>query len=467
MEIGIIGTGAAGVSLLDALSHLAPTSASAAAPGGLTVFDGAPQPWRGRAYQSDLEAVLVNAPPVLMSIRHGDPEHYLRWLAEQEPRHPADPWLGVPLVPRAVYGDYLEATAHEAIARLRRGGWRVEVVEDWVTGVAPLRTSGGTTRAVDHTVLGVGGGSPRDQFRLSGQPGFVLEPYPLARTLAGVPADARVAVIGSGLTAVDIVAALVARGHAGPITLLSRQGLLPDVQQRLTRLELRHLTPENLPGSFAGMVALMEAELAEHGQGIGPLVEEVTMPEHPVKRLERQLAEVDAPYMGRRLLVAAVHMLGTPAWRRLPPDERTMLRTTHLRTVTRMASPMIPGNADILRQLFDSGQLGLQAATPRIVPRGGGFRIRGLDEGAGDLVADVVVNAVNPPAHAIPQDSVLLADALRVAGAVSLPADGGLAVQSDDVHVVGAVAADTSFVTPSVPALAAQAQAVAARILSG
>lgn len=452
MEIGIIGSGAAGVSLLDALSL------SDTRPGGITVFDGAPSLWRGRAYQSDLEAVLVNAPPMLMSVRHGDLGHYQRWLAGHERGSVPDPWLGVPIVPRSVYGEYLEATAREAIDRLEQAGWRVRVVRDRVVGYDPVRTADGATHAVDQVVLCVGGGRPLDLYGLAGRPGFVLEPYPLAGTLDDLPADARVAVIGSGLTAVDVVAALTARGHTGPVTLLSRRGLLPDVQQAPARLDFRHLSPADLPDTLAGLAVLLKAELADLGQDLDPLLAEITSTEDPVTRLRRQLTEVASPYLGRRLLVAAIHLFGTAAWRRLAPAERAALRTEHFRTVTRTASPMIPGNAELLRRQFDSGRLRLLAGQPVIRPGRAGFRVGGPE----DFDVDVVINAVNPPAHAVPASAAALVSSLEAAGDAVLGPDGGLAARSPRVHTVGALTADTSFVTPSVPTLAATAHTVAA-----
>jgi uncharacterized NAD(P)/FAD-binding protein YdhS len=447
MEIGIIGGGAAGVGLLDALSL------AAAEPHGVTVFEGSPWLWRGRAYQPDLDAVLVNAQPALMSIRHGDPGHFARWLAERGA--PPDRLMGVPIVPRAVYGEYLEATAGAAVTRLRERGWRVSVVNDRVIGHAPLRTSGGGVHPVGATVLCVGGGRPLDLYGLTGSPGFVLDPYPLAGTVADVPADSHVAVVGSGLTAVDVVVALAAAGHSGPITLVSRSGALPWVQQTPVRLEFTHLNRDNLPDSFAGLVALTRAELAAAGQDLGPLVAEITAVVDPVDRLRRQLSEVADPYLGRRLLMAASHMLGSAAWQRLSAADRALLRR-HFRTVTALASPMVPGNAEILLRLFDSGQLRSLSGVTAVEAVERGFRISGVRE----LAADVVVNAVNPPAHAVPGDAEELVGAMVSAGAATLPDGGGLAGRAAGVRTLGGITAGTSFVTPGIATVAAAAAAL-------
>lgn len=192
MRIGIVGGGAAAVALLDSLARLD------ALPGSVTVFEPSPHLWRGRPYGPDLEVVRVNAPPVIMSIRHGDQSHYARWLGERAAAH-LDERLGEPLVPRALYGEYLRQTAGEAAARLpvdvRRR--RVTAVERR-GGEVVVRTADGHGQAVDRVVLCVGSGTPHDLFGLAGAPGYVTDPYPLARTLPGVPRDSAVAVIGSG-----------------------------------------------------------------------------------------------------------------------------------------------------------------------------------------------------------------------------------------------------------------------------
>ncbi|MFI9814215.1 FAD/NAD(P)-binding protein [Saccharothrix variisporea] len=449
MEIGIIGAGAAGVALLDALS-LTDT-----APGGVTVFEESPWLWRGRAYQPDLDAVRVNAPPVLMSIRHSDRDHYTRWLAGRTD-YP-DVGLGVQIVPRVVFGEYLEATAREAIARLRSAGWRVSVVNERVVGAAPLRTASGEHR-VDRTVLAVGGGSPFDHYGLTGSPGFVLEPYPLAHL--DVPADAHVAVIGSGLTAVDVVAALTASGHTGPVTLVSRTGVLPHVQQRPVPLDFRHLVRDNLVGTRDGLLDLLRAELAESGQDLAPLVRELTTPEDPVDRLRRQLSEVDSSYLGRRLVTAAVHMLGSAAWRLLPALDRESIRREHFRTINSLASPMVPLNGELLLREFDSGRLRLLSGVTKVERAARGFRVVGDRE----VTADVVVNAVNPQSHAVPPAAEPLVGSLLAAGLAALPPAGGLEVRSERVLSLGAVTAETSFVVPSVPTLAAGAAELVKRL---
>ncbi|TDC97067.1 FAD/NAD(P)-binding protein [Actinomadura sp. 7K507] len=468
MDIAIIGAGAAAVGLLDALAPEAVDS--------VTVLEPAPLPWRGRPYQPDLDSVLVNVPPEIMSIRFGDRAHYARWLERHAPGAYRDERLGQPIPPRAVYGRYLEDTAEEALARFGRA----QVVRAAVTDVSPgerltVRTVDGRRYAADRIALCVGGGTPLDHYGLTGAPGFVADPYPLERTLAEIPPGRHVAVVGAGLTAVDIVVSLAARGHTGGISLVSRSGTLPYVWQRPVETAVRHLTPAGV-GSLRGpvtldrLIGLIRTELAEHGEDWDELAARIaaTAEADPVTNLREQLGMVDTPLLGRRIIQEAAHTAGPVAWRLLPEADRARLRSGHFRTITGLASPMVPHNAAALLDLFDAGGLRIFPGIEKI-EAARGFRIK---HAAGTHTADVVINAVNPPPHAIPSAAGSLVSSLLGQGATRHP-HGGLAADPDTgrllvggrpdpcLYVVGDLAGGGPFLTSGIPGVAAQAHRTA------
>ncbi|MGI5291145.1 FAD/NAD(P)-binding protein [Nonomuraea polychroma] len=463
MRIAIIGAGAAAVGLLDSLA------VSEAGTGEVTVFEPSAYLWRGRSYGPDLDSVLVNAPPAIMSIRHLDSGHYASWLGPERAAAHLDDLLGQPLVPRALYGAYLADTAEAALAALRERGWRTRVVAARVVAVArsgaglrlALRTEDGHDHPADRVVLCVGGGRPQDHYGLGGAPGFVGDPYPLAYTLGQVPAAAGVAVIGSGLTAVDVVVSLAARGHAGRITLVSRSGMLPHVWQRPLGHRPVHVTVEQVEAlcrehggvTLDDLAGLLRAELAETGEDFAPFAAELLAAgsEEPVRRLRRQLAAVDDPRIGRRVLQETAHTVGPYAWRLLPEFDRERLRK-HFRLATSMASPMVPVNATALLRLFESGQLAMVAGVRKIEAVEGGFRVRG---DGGDLNADVVVNAVNPPPQAVPRVAEPLVTSLLADGLAALHPSGGLVPADPRLHVVGDLAGGGPFITSGIPGVAA------------
>jgi uncharacterized NAD(P)/FAD-binding protein YdhS len=467
VHIAIIGAGAAAVGLLDALAVGEAEGAE------VTVFEPGTNLWRGRPYGPDLDSVLVNAPPAIMSIRGSDSGHYAAWLGPERAAAHLDELLGQPLVPRARYGEYLADTAEAALARLRARGWRTGVVASRVTAVArggaglALRTADGHEHLADQVVVCVGVGTPQDHYGLGGAPGFVADPYPLADTLDGVPGEAGVAVIGSGLTAVDVVVSLAARGHTGRIALVSRSGMLPAVWQRPLGHQRRHLTVERVEAlrrergavTLDDLAGLLRAELEEAGEDFAGFTEELLSAgsEPPVERLRRQLAAVGDPAIARRVLQEAAHIVGPFAWRLLPEADRERLRG-HARLATGVASPMVPVNAAALLRLFESGQLSVVAGVRKIEAVEGGFRVRA---DGGDLGVDVAVNAVNPPPQAVPGAAEPLVTALLAEGLAALHPAGGLVPADPRLHVLGDLAGGGSFITSSIPGLAARAARLA------
>ncbi|WP_026414592.1 FAD/NAD(P)-binding protein [Actinomadura oligospora] len=453
MRIAIIGAGPAAVGLVDTLAR---SGADGAAP-DVVVFDPSPHSWRGRPYAPDLDSVLVNVPPAIMSVRHGDREHYASWLGERGAAH-LDPLLGAPLVPRALYGEYLEQTAEKAMAAGNVRLVRARVVA--VTGDLRIRTEDGREHEADRLVLCVGSGTPADLHGLDGTPGYVTDPYPLARTLADVRPEASVAIIGSRLTAVDVAVSLAARGHAGPISLVSRGGMLPHVwlrpdDHRPTRLTVEAVEALGADVTLASLRDLLRAELDGLGEDIGDLEADLraAATEAPAARLRRQIETVGTHSQARRLLQDACHGVMASAWPLLPEADRATLRR-HARLAVSLASPMVPVNAVRMLALYDSGQLDSLAdvrsvrSVRSVRASEGGFII---ETGGGTRHADVVVNAVNPPPGSVPRAAAELVGTLLREGLAARHPDGGILPSDPRVHVVGDLHGGRPFLTGGIP----------------
>ncbi|HEY8533389.1 MAG TPA: FAD/NAD(P)-binding protein [Micromonospora sp.] len=486
MEIGVVGGGASAVCFIDALTR------TDLRDGGLTVYEPSPYLWRGRPFQPDLESVRVNAPPIEMSVRADEPDHFERWLGAQPKVVDPDPFNGALFPTRAQYGEYLVESAEAAIAELRRRGWRVEIVRSPVTAVRPardrlaLRTAHGRCHVVDYGVLCIGGGRPQDAYRLAGTRGFVADPYPLRLTLAGIDPAAPVAVIGCGLTAVDVVLGLIWQGHTGPIRMVSRSGVLPGVRQRPITYELRHFTPDVLRRwaatrdrvSLAELVSLMRRELAEAGPAAEAEVRRelaAVATEPPLERLRRHLSEVNSSAIGMRILQRAVPDTGPDVWPLLSHQEQEHILRHHYRTLMSLCCPMPPESAATLVTLMESGQLtvhsGLTSVTPR--PRGG------FDVTVGDttFAATYVVNAASAEAHRIPPMAQSLVRCLESEGIAARHPRGGLRLERATSRLVpphgrahfqlfgiGDIAAGELFFTFGVPSLVDRAVDVATAI---
>jgi uncharacterized NAD(P)/FAD-binding protein YdhS len=403
LELAIIGGGPSAVCVLEALAHhIAPL-----VPVGVTVFEPSPRLWHGQVFQSDRDEILANVPMTDMSVRTWDEKHGVRWLHEQG-LDEYTPETAFP--PRWLVGRYLRDAARRARAALTTAGSSARVTELAVRtlvlreGRVWVRGAGWQEGPFDQVVLCLGAPPSYDPYRLSGHPGYIRDPYPLRSALVDVPVNARVAVVGSGLTAVDVVMGLRAHAHQGPITVVSRNGLLPAVRRPPARLHsLRHLTTarlealadENAGLGLADVTALATAELAEAGADIAAVTADIANTAPPVERLRTELSRASTPDLGWEVLRDAMVSCGQDAWYLLRDEDKRHVRACHQK-VMRLCCPMPLGNAARLLELFETGQLDLLPGATSIRPgEDGGFEVCAER----NVVVDLVIGACTPATH--------------------------------------------------------------------
>lgn len=218
----IVGGGASGALMATHLLKSAPGT-------HVTIVEKQGIPGCGIAYATDNPQHLLNTRVRNMSAFPDDPEHFLRWLHGRDEACVA---TGDCFVSRATYGRYLESL----VATTRRDD-RLHCVSGEVLRLEPsddgvrAHLDDGTALLADTAILATGHAvpaEPRDGLRSA----WDFTP-PEDR-------DARVVIVGTGLSMVDHVVGLLGRGHRGPITCLSRRGLLPQPHVSGTAPPLGH-----------------------------------------------------------------------------------------------------------------------------------------------------------------------------------------------------------------------------------
>ncbi|WP_428630245.1 FAD/NAD(P)-binding protein [Sphingopyxis sp.] len=181
----------------------------------------------GVAYSSSETSHLLNVRAGNMSAFPDRPDHFCEWLAARG--------LGceAAFVTRATYGLYLRETLAGA---LERHGRRLKLIDDEVLdieerdGQVTLGLVNGGLIEADRAALAIGNLPPHDPPAIAGT-GLPAHRYigdPWATPFEqGLDSDATVLVIGTGLTAIDVILRLVANDFSGPIVALSRRGLRP------------------------------------------------------------------------------------------------------------------------------------------------------------------------------------------------------------------------------------------------
>ncbi|GAA3685207.1 FAD/NAD(P)-binding domain-containing protein [Lentzea roselyniae] len=478
LKLAVVGGGPSAVCVVDAVArHLTHDT-----PVEITVFEPGPNLWQGQAFQSDGDEVLANVPMVAMSARTWDRRDGVNWMLEQG----LDEFAADDVFPpRWLVGRYFQYAAGRTVAALPATGSALRVqpqtVRALVMGENRLWARGDDWSAgpFDHAVLCPGGPPPSDPYRLTGAAGYIHVPYPLSRSLAEVPAQAKVGIVGSGLTAVDIVMALHARDHQGPIALVSRNGLLPAVRGPLKQHDPLHLTVPRLEAIAAekgeldltDVIALARAELGDAGADTAVIAEDVAEAAPVVQRLrdelDRAVRDRDPGWtMLRDTLVAC----GQDAWYLLRDEDKVRVRARH-QTLMRLCCPMPPVNAARLLELFETGQLGLCPEVQSIKPISGrGFHI----QAARDVIVDVVIAASTPAKRqlapaAAPQVTALVSQGLAVPhpfGGVRVDRTTSRLISRRGVahkrlHALGDITHGAYLFTFGLPVLAARADCIA------
>ncbi|WP_186464946.1 FAD/NAD(P)-binding protein [Azospirillum brasilense] len=187
----------------------------------------------------------VNVPSVRMAAvtgrtgEEGAEEDFHRWCLERGVLE-ADPagWSeGLHYPARSEFGRYLD----ERLRSLFAAPGPVRVTHRRDRAVAAHRRgaghgkgfvvemAGGDVAEADALVLCTGNPPPELPgvlAALRGHPRVVADPW-APGALDGVARDDRVLIVGTGLTMGDVVSTLLGRGHRGPLTALSRHGLVP------------------------------------------------------------------------------------------------------------------------------------------------------------------------------------------------------------------------------------------------
>lgn len=186
---------------------------------------------QGLAYSALHRDHRVNVPARGMSAFADDPEHFWRWLQRREPGTHASSWV---FVARRLYGAYLEDVLREAgehiPGRLRVLAEEAEALHQTSNGVEVI-LGNGTSLVGRWAVLAVG-----HETQPARGKGIAVR----AGSLRDTPLnpEAPVMILGSGLSMVDAWVSLSEANHRGPITVVSRNGLLPKAHKDVPLLSI-------------------------------------------------------------------------------------------------------------------------------------------------------------------------------------------------------------------------------------
>ncbi len=191
---------------------------------------------RGPAYADGNASHLLNVPAAKMSAFPQRPLDFLHWLQGLSPEEACGVEAGpASFVPRRMFGRYMRHLLNNEMKVAERRD-QLQLVRGDVLSITP--DGAGLSLALDRdrvvlaerAVLAIGNFPPAPppvaDPSFYDSPAYKADPW-APDTLEGLDPDAPVLLVGTGLTTIDSVVSLLDQGHRGPITALSRRGLLP------------------------------------------------------------------------------------------------------------------------------------------------------------------------------------------------------------------------------------------------
>ncbi|PPU76384.1 MULTISPECIES: FAD/NAD(P)-binding protein [Xanthomonas] len=224
--IAIVGGGAAGVLVALQLLRQART------PVRIELIEPHAVLGEGVAYSTARPEHLLNVPAARMSALVDAPQDFVAYLREQA-CYPEldDAQLALQFVGRRHYAPYLRQRLQAAVAAspasLRVRSARAQRLQPTAQG-AQLQLDDGHTLHADAVVLAVG--NALRPLPVRGATGLSATQRVEAwetETVAALPPEAVVCIVGSGLSMADTVVTLAAQAHRGAVHVVSRHGLLP------------------------------------------------------------------------------------------------------------------------------------------------------------------------------------------------------------------------------------------------
>ena len=180
---------------------------------------------RGMAYSTPYVEHLLNVRAGNMSAFPDEKDHFVHWLSQHHAQYaPQD------FVPRRIYGEYLESIWQETQGNATERKIYLKLVPSIAVAIAKqgerfaVTTERGDAIDSTHIVLATG----NEVKPVSATVERVLQsPWVHGALPQAAKEQGPILLIGTGLTAVDMVLALRADGYKGEIVAYSRNGLLP------------------------------------------------------------------------------------------------------------------------------------------------------------------------------------------------------------------------------------------------
>lgn len=219
----------------------------------LILIDRRPDLGLGLAYSTPSLRHLLNVPAGKISALPDQPDHFLNWLRKNYDSAATEKTFA----PRAVFGRYIQSLL-ATTSGLRHEMATVTDVQPYDAG-AVLTLDNGCKLRADLIVLATGNFDPAPLpgiTKAASESGLYHNNAWTSEAYERLDPDASVALVGTGLTGVDVVLRLRELGHRGRIIAVSRHGVFPNRHEDYSTLSTSAIPLDTPATSVAYLRAL-------------------------------------------------------------------------------------------------------------------------------------------------------------------------------------------------------------------
>lgn len=387
-KIAIVGMGVSGLAVLLAISQQTKEYLQSIE---ISCFDDSEHFGRGIPFQEDDDSALINSPLDDISFDYHQMMDFMDWPKVNKYD------TSVTYTSRALYGRYMKERAHQLITQLP-----VTIIKEPVESISYspstqtfqlTLTNTRSPQIFDHVHLACGALPVADPYQLTGHSSYIADPYPIQKELATKSWDNKdVAIIGTGLAAVDVIKWLLLRTTV-TIKAFSRSNYFPTV--RITQgpdITWHHLTDQTIQTlidsksvSYQELDQLFQKEL----QALGFSNWEKTKNEflsEGIAGIKLSLDMAEHLYHLQQLASRLVDYL-TDLWPLMSPADRHSYQENYGKAIVNLRNPMPEESAQTILEAAAQGRLNIISGVEEINVKGDKFLVGEA------ITVDQVINA--------------------------------------------------------------------------